>query len=117
MPLAQVVGGLLEGDLAGQDGAGGVVVAPADRGLRLGVERRGLLGQPGELDLDALAAGGDVGDSAAHLLQVAQLGAVCLVEPVGERLDVLAALPARAEDLRDPASDSHGVSLRRARVG
>ena len=51
---------------------------------------------------------------AAHLLQVAQLGAVRLVEPVGELLDVLAAVAARTEDLRDPATDSHGASLRRA---
>jgi hypothetical protein len=73
MSLAQVGGRLLEGDLARQSRPRSVVVTAGDRGLRLGVEGGALLGQAGQLDLDPLAAGGDVGDSTAHLLQVAQL--------------------------------------------
>ena len=106
--------GLQIGDLLGQPGLAGQSLA----GEVLTADLHGLLGLTGQLvlllfelvdlQLEALAAGGDIGNTAADLLQQLQLLLVRIVKGfVGVFGLVQSFVGLGTEDRRDPLEDTH----------
>ena len=106
---------LLEaGDLGGEPGLAGqrlarqVLAAGADRLLGLALELGGLLLDLVDLQLDALAAGGDVGDAAAHLREELELALVAVVQGLAGVLRLVQGLVGLgAEDQADALHETH----------
>ena len=96
--------------LAGQRLAGEVLAAHRDRLLGLALELGGLLLELVDLELDALAAGGDVGDAAAYLREQVELALVAVVERLARILGAVEGLVGlRPEDQADALHETHGV--------
>ena len=103
------------GDLGGQAGlagqrlAGEVLAVHGQRLLGLALELGGLLLELVDLQLDALAAGGDVGDAAAYLAQQLELALVAVVERLARVLGLVERLVGLGpEDQADPLHETHG---------
>ena len=97
--------------LAGQRLAGEVLAAHR-RCAFCGLvgELVGLLLELVDLELDALAAGGDVGDAAAYLRQQLELALVAVVEGLARVLGAVERLVGLGpEDQADPLHEAHGV--------
>ncbi len=99
---------LVQRHFAGESRTGSIVVAVGNGRAGRPIQLSALLGELGDLELDALATGGHIGHSAAYLLQQCELRTVALVEPPFERLDI-AGVPVFAgpEDSRQTLPDAH----------
>ena len=107
--------GLEVGDLRGEPGLAGqglaceVLAARADRLLGLALELGRLLLELVDLELDPLAAGGDVGDTAAYLAEELELALIAVVQRLARVLGLVERLVGLGlEDQADPLHETHG---------
>ena len=114
----QVADLLVQPGLAGQGLAGQVLAVDVDRLLRLPLQLGLLLLELPDLQFEALPAGGDIRDAAAHLLEELELLLVRVVEClVGILHPVEGLVGLRPEYRLDPLEHAHerGVSVLTAR--